>query len=196
LVYVIAAALLYVGVTGSRGHGVRQALTGLLRSLRDQAARRLAPIWLCMNAIVGLWLGPTLYFLLTSRSTTGQYLAGLLADDPQQLGWLLLGYSAVFGTGLMAWSVALPRTTLRRALRISLLAMLAVSACLLLLNHAGGAPVRVRWALTAIVSLLVMVESGFTPAALSLLAGAGGPPAGAGAAMGLYSFLLRDWALV
>src|SRR5262245_9506518 len=122
LVYVIAAALLNVGVTGSRGHGVRQALTGLLRSLREQAARRLAPIWLCMNAIVGLWFGPTLYFLLTSRSTTGQYLAGLLADDPQQLGWLLLGYSAVFGTGLMAWSVALPRTTLRRALRISLLA--------------------------------------------------------------------------
>ena len=30
--------------------------------------RQLAPVWLCMNAILGLWLGPTLYFLLTNRS--------------------------------------------------------------------------------------------------------------------------------
>ena len=35
-----------------------------------------------------------------------------------------------------------------------------------------------------------MVESGFTPAALSLLAGAVGAQAGRGAAMGIYSLLL------
>jgi hypothetical protein len=39
------------------------------------------------------------------------------------------------------------------------------------------------------------VESGFTPAALSLLAAAVGPRAGRGAAMGVYSFLLSLGAL-
>jgi MFS family permease len=148
-----------------------------------------------MNTIIGLWLGPTLYFLLTRQSNSGQFLAGVFTDDPQQLGWLLLGYSAVFSAGLVAWSVVLPRTPLLRALRISLIAMVAVSIGLIVLNHAGGASANVRWTLTAIISVLVMVESGFTPAALSLLAAAVGPGAGRGAAMGIYSFLLSVGAL-
>jgi len=41
-----------------------------------------------------------------------------------------------------------------------------------------------------------MVESGFTPAALSLLAGAIGAQAGRGAAMGIYSVLLSIGAIV
>jgi MFS family permease len=40
-----------------------------------------------------------------------------------------------------------------------------------------------------------MVESGFTPAALSLLAGAIGAQAGRGAAMGIYSVLLSVGAI-
>jgi MFS family permease len=40
-----------------------------------------------------------------------------------------------------------------------------------------------------------MVESGFTPAALSLLAGAIGAQAGRGAAMGIYSVLLSIGAI-
>jgi MFS family permease len=195
LVYVGAAIMLFVGGAGSRGSGRVEAFAGLWKSIRQPALRRLAPMWLCMNTIIGLWLGPTLYFLLTRQSTTGQFLAGVFRDDPQQLGWLLLGYSAVFSTGLVAWSVVLPRTPLLRALRISLIAMVAVSIGLLVLNHAGGASASVRWTLTAIISVLVMVESGFTPAALSLLAAAVGPGAGRGAAMGIYSFLLSVGAL-
>jgi MFS family permease len=190
VVHVCAAVLLSVGAAGSRSHGAQHAYAGLLRSLREPALRRLAPVWLCMNVIVGLWLGPTVYFLLTSRSASGQLLAGLLAGHPQRLGWLLLGYSVVFGTGLLAWSVALPRMPLGRALRMSLVAMFAVSLGLFLLNHAGRLPIGARWTFTAIIAVLVMVESGFTPAALALLATAVGPRAGRGAAMGIYSFLL------
>jgi hypothetical protein len=40
-----------------------------------------------------------------------------------------------------------------------------------------------------------MIESGFTPAALSLLAGAVGARAGRGAAMGIYSVLLSMGAI-
>jgi len=195
LVYVVAALMMFIGGADGRRHHGHDVWQGLIRSLATPALRRLAPVWLCMNAIVGLWLGPTLYFLLTHQSRSHQLLSGLLADDPTRLGWLLFSYSLVFGAGLVAWSRVLPRTNLRRALRMSLFAMLGVSAGLLLLNHMGDVPISLRWALTAIIALLVMVESGFTPAALSLLAAAVGPGVGRGAAMGLYSFLLSLGAL-
>ena len=57
-----------------------------------------------MNAIIGLWLGPTLYFLLTNRSVDTQMLPGLLADRPSDLGWLLFVYALVFAAGVVAWS--------------------------------------------------------------------------------------------
>jgi MFS family permease len=191
-----AAAMLLFVVTG-RGAVHRRAAVweGLLRALATPQLRRLAPVWLCMNAIVGLWLGPTLYFLLTTRSTDSQLLTGLFAGNPAGLGWLLFGYSLVFATGVLVWSRVLPRIGLRRALRVSLIAMLAVSACLLLLNHMADQPPSLRWILTAIVAVLIMVESGFTPAALSLLAAAVGPGVGRGSAMGIYSFLLGVGAL-
>src|SRR5260370_42066132 len=73
--------------------------------------------------------------------------------------------------------------------------MLGVSAGLWLLNHMGDQPLRLRWMLTVVIAAFIMVESGFTPAALSLLAGAVGPGVGRGVAMGIYSFLLSLGAL-
>jgi MFS family permease len=195
VIYVVAAVLLFMGSVGSQRHRRYDVWQGLIRSLATPALRRLAPVWLCMNAILGLWLGPTLYFLLTNRSDGTQVLAGLFADNPSGLGWMLFAYALVFGAGVVAWSRVLPLIDLRRALSVSLLAMLGVSAGLLLLNHMADQPLRLRWMLTVVIAALIMVESGFTPAALSLLAGAIGPGVGRGGAMGIYSFLLSLGAL-
>jgi MFS family permease len=194
-VYLISAALLYFGTAGSKGRGSQEAMAGFWRALRQPSLRRLAPVWLCVNAIVGLWLGPTLTFLLTQRVQGRQFLAGIFANEPERVGWLLLGYSLVFGAGVSAWSVILPRVSMLRALRINLAAMFAVCAGLLLLNHSGGQSQAVRWVIGIVSALCVMVESGFTPAALSLLAGAVGAQAGRGAAMGIYSVLLSIGAI-
>src|SRR5581483_10553007 len=86
------------------------------------------PAWLCMNAIVGLWLGPTLTFLLTLKDKRGQYLTGIFADEPDRIGLVFLGYSAVFATGVTAWSFLMARFTRQRVLRIALVAMLFVCA--------------------------------------------------------------------
>jgi MFS family permease len=194
-VYLLSAVLLYFGAAGSRGHGGHEALAGLRRALQQASLRRLAPAWLCVNAIVGLWLGPTLTFLLTQKAQSAQFLAGIFADQPEQVGWLLLGYSLVFGVGVSSWSIILPRMPLLRVLRINLVAMFAVCAGLFALNHAGSLSYGTRWAIGAASVLCVMIESGFTPAALSLLAGAIGAQAGRGAAMGIYSVLLSIGAI-
>lgn len=194
--YLVSALLLNAGAAGSHAYGVDQALSGFRRALRQPSLRRLAPIWLCVNSIVGLWLGPTLSFLLTDRSGTGQYLAGVFADQPGRVGWALLGWAVVFGIGIITWSVVLPKMAMGRAMRIAIGGMLGACAGLFLLNHAGGSSEAVRWLLVALTSVFVMIESGFTPAALSLLAGAVGAAAGRGGAMGIYSVLLSLGAIL
>jgi len=194
-IYLLCAGFLYFGAAGSRGHGSREALTGFWRALHQPSLRRLAPVWLCVNSIVGLWLGPTLTFLMTQKVQSGQFLSGIFADQPEHVGWMLLGYSLVFGAGVSGWSVILPKMLIVRALRITLLAMFAVCLGLFLLNHSGARSYGIRWAIGVATALCVMVESGFTPAALSLLAGAIGAQAGRGAAMGIYSVLLSIGAI-
>jgi MFS family permease len=187
--YLASAAMLYIGAAESRAHGFENALAGFRRALSDPSLRRLAPIWLCVNTLVGLWLGPTLTFLLTDRSLLGgsQVLAGMLADEPQQVGWVMFGYAMIFGAGVTAWSVVLPRMNVVRALRISLIAMLGACLGLYLLNHSTPAT---RLPIMMATAGCIMIESGFTPAALALLAGSVGSQAGRGAAMGIYSLLL------
>ena len=194
-VYLLCAGLLFFGAAGGRGHGGHEALAGFWRSLRDPSLRHIAPVWLCVNSIIGLWLGPALTFLLTEKPRSEQFIAGIFASQPERVGWLMLGYSLVFGIGVSAWSVALPRMPIFRALRISLVSMLAVCIGLFLLNHSGGQTTGTRWAIGIATALCIMVESGFTPAALSLLAGALGAQAGRGAAMGIYSVLLSIGAI-
>ncbi len=190
-VYILAAGLLFVGATGSKGYGTAAAISGFWRALREPALQRLAPIWLCVNTVVGLWLGPTLTFLMTRRSHSAQFLAGIYAEEPQRIGWMLLGYALVFGAGLMGWSIVLPRVKPQQALKIGLLAMPFVCVGLFLLNHSSSQAEALRWLIGAVTALFVMVESGFTPAALALLANViGGATGGRGAAMGIYSVLL------
>lgn len=194
VVYVFSALLLNIGSIGSRSHGAQQALVGFARALRQPSLQRLAPVWLCVNTIVGLWLGPTFIFLLTHKGQGNQFLDGVFIDHPGMVGWVLLGYSIVFGVGVTVWSFVLPHVRVERALRITLIAMLIVCAEFLLFNHTAS--LVAHWIVGSLTALTIMVESGFTPAALSLLAGAIGAQAGRGAAMGIYSVLLSVGAIL
>lgn len=184
--YSVCAVLFYTAVRGGKAHGRQAALSGLRKALQDRAVRHLAPVWLCINAVAGLWLGPTLAFLLTRRATSGQYLDGIFAADPTRVGWLLLAYSVVFGVGVTAWSFVLPRLRVRTAMKIALAAMLPVCGGLYVLNHSAAMTDGERWMVGVATALLVMVESGFTPAALAWLAQSLGRGAGKGAAMSVY----------
>ncbi len=193
VLYVLSAMLLYAGAAGSRSHGKEQALAGFFRALHHPSLQRLAPAWLCVNAIVGLWLGPTLIFLLTHSSRSSQFLDGVLASHPERVGWVLVIYSVIFAIGVMIWSLVLPRLPITRALAITLAAMLVVCVEFLLLNHI--ATYWAHWIVGGTIVLTIMIESGFTPAALALLAQAIGAQPGRGAAMGIYSVLLSIGAI-
>jgi MFS family permease len=80
--------------------------------------------------------------------------------------------------------------SVRRAMTITLSAMLPVCLGFYLLNHSVSFSPSLRWSLTGATILGIMVESGFTPAALAWLANTLPPDSGRGAAMGIYSVLL------
>jgi MFS family permease len=188
-VYLGASVCLLIGAGAGRPRSVagRRRLAAVIR---DPNIRHIAPLMLCVSAVVGLWLGPTLPYLLTHRTGSRQYIPGLYADKPGAVGWLLLGYSMVFAAGLIGWSRLLPRMSAHRAMQVALLAMLAVCIGIGLFNNSSDFPTLARWMIGACTAALIMVESGFTPAALVWLTAALGPQIGRGAAMGAYSVML------
>jgi MFS family permease len=196
LVSASCAGVLFIAAPQASAQGTQSAWRGLRTVLADRVVRRLAPVWLSVNAIVGLWLGPTLVFLLTEPPRSRQYLDGRFAEVPDRVGWLLLGYAVVFATGVLLWTLVLPKVRLYAALRTSLLAMLGVCVALYVLNHSESWSAANRAALIAGTALLIMIESGFTPAALTWLAASLDPLGGKGAAMGIYSMLLGSGAVV
>jgi predicted MFS family arabinose efflux permease len=195
-IYVVCSLLLFSGSRGARSHGSHAALQGLVQAIGSSEIRSLAPVWLCVNVVVGLWLGPTTTYLLTQKPATTQYLDGIFSLSPTHVGWMLLSYSAVFGTGVLLWSFVLPQLSVRVAMRISLIAMPFVCLGLFAINHSAGWPSAVRIGLLIITALIIMVESGFTPAALAWLARTLIGCDGKGVAMGIYSVLLGLGAIV
>ncbi len=197
VLYLACALILFLSISSRAAvRHLPNPLKELKQVLHLPSLRRLAPVWLSVNAVVGLWLGPTLPFLLTGRTSSHQFLAGIYASTPASVGWLLFGYSIVFGLGVTAWSFILPHMRLRNAMTFTLGAMLPVCAGFYMLNHSGDQSASVRWSIGAGIALLIMVESGFTPAALAWLAGTLPAKSGRGAAMGIYSVLLSVGAII
>ncbi len=196
VLYLACALILFSSISSRTVRHFPNPLEDLRQVLRLPSIRHLAPVWLCVNSVVGLWLGPTLPFLLTGRTTDHQFLSGIYASSPGSVGWLLLGYSIVFSLGVTVWSFVLPHIRLQNAMRITLGAILPVCAGFYLLNHSGDQSVTVRWSIGTGIALLIMVESGFTPAALAWLAGTLPEQSGRGAAMGIYSVLLSVGAII
>lgn len=188
LVYLVVASLFYWGAqTPVLVVEFTHPLAGLRRALTDPLLRRLAPAWLAMNAIVGLWL-THIGFQLSGPKVAGQFLVGRFSAS--QVGWILLGYACAFAVGVTAWGLALAYVPRVRALRIALVAMFSICLWLYLLNAAEAWPVQAQLTVLALAALSAMVESGFTPAALTYLADVAEQGEGRGAAMGIYTLLL------
>ncbi len=118
----------------------------------------------------------------------GQYLAGRFVGDDAGLFVALLVYAMTFSVGALLWGyVGLRRLHEVLVMRVALVAMFGVCATLWALNH-GGDNVELRGALVALFLGLLLIESGFAPAAVAYLARLSGRVASErGLTMGLYS---------
>ena len=173
-----------------------RASLALVRGQRQ--LRAFLPGWLCIGAITGLWFSHGLYQLQVRRPAgAGQDLAGIFAGDDTGLFVALLLYAVTFSAGALLWGyVGLRRLREVAVMRVALAAMLGVCATLWALNHGGGNPAR-RAALVALFLGLLLVESGFAPAAVAYLARLSGHVASErGLVLGLYSVVSGGGALL
>jgi len=165
---------------------------------RQHGLRRFLPGWLCIGAITGVWFSHGLYQLQVRRPEgAGQYLAGRFAGDDIGLFVALLLYAATFGGGALLWGyVGLRRLPELRVMRVALAAMFGVCAALWGLNHGDDNSGR-RAALVVTFLVLLLVESGFAPAAVAYLARLSGRVAGErGLVLGLYTVVSGGGALL
>lgn len=168
----------------------RGSVRDALRAFVAQPShRRFALAWLSVNAVVGAWFQHAPVLLGQRERHPTQALVGGLS--PSRVGVVFAVWGALFLSGLALWAWRFARVERTRAMTVALYAMFGVCLALFAVNH--GAP----WWVLLVGCACVLVESGFTPAALGHLADVTErEPSTRGASVGLYSILLGVGQLV
>lgn len=150
---------------------------------RERGALYFGFAWLAVNAVVGVWLQQAPFlFKITHRSPTQALVGGF---NGREIGLIFAGWGVLFLAGILLWAWLGAHLSRRLSLIVALLGMVGVVASLTTYNHGGSA-----WFL-GVAAVCVLVESGFTPAALAHLADmTERHDETRGAALGLYSLIL------
>ncbi len=148
----------------------------------------LAPAWVAVNAVVGVWLSHAAFQLTRRKDPTQLLVGGFTGSEFGTAAGVVL---LLFVIGVVAWGQVLGRVGSVRAMRTGLVGLGVTAVSLFLLNHSIGASHARIVALLLISAAGLLVMSGFTPAALSYLGAISGRfEAERGTIMGIYSVLL------
>ena len=148
-----------------------------------------APAWIAINAVLGIWINLTARILTDKTGFAGQLLVGLF--NSFQAGNIRAAYALFFILGIVLWSVFFPNLKRTTAMLVGCGGL--VVSCLLIsvINHQPSIAAPLTMVLAILLILSIMVQSGFTPAALAYLADISETQsADRGAIMGLYSVFL------
>lgn len=191
-VYLVSAAVFFWGMRrlperapGSHTSDIRR----LLWILRQDAILRFVPAWLAINAIVGLWLNHLPYQLSGQVRDPSQNLMGGFSGEV--VGNILAVYALLFSLGVFLWGLTFARIRRVIIMLIASVGVFIASVASYGINHTPLQvhPIIAGWLVIFFIG--VLLESGFTPAALGYLADISERYVGdRGAIMGLYSVLL------
>ncbi len=149
-----------------------------------------APAWIAINAVLGVWINLTARVLTDNKTAFGdQLLVGRF--DSLEAGNIRAAYAVLFVVGILVWSLLFTQWKRTTVMLIGTGGLFLTCLFLYAINHQPSlsSPLVVPLALLLIVS--IMIQSGFTPAALAHLAYITEDHAtDRGAIMGLYSVFL------
>ncbi len=168
---------------------VRIVLRRYRTILGDRRVLEFAPAWIAINAVLGIWINVTARMLTDHAAFPAQLLVGRFSSF--QAGNVRAFYALLFIVGILAWSLLVPKIKRVTAMLIGVGGLLASCLLLFAINHQTGWNAPPIIPLAAGLGLSIMVQSGFTPAALAYLADLTEAYRGdRGAVMGLYSVFL------
>jgi predicted MFS family arabinose efflux permease len=176
---------------GGHEHERRTTVRRYWEILRGAHVWLLAPTWIAVNAVIGLWTAQSIFQLI--RDPQPQY-----ADQLLMAGFSPLAVSAglavgllIFFLGLVFWGDRFKRLRRTTIIGYGIAGGGVLAAAALALNHGAGLPPPALAALLVPIVGGLFVLAGATPAALGLLADMSEPyPRDRGAIMGLYSVFL------
>jgi len=152
------------------------------------------PAWISITALIGIWIGPQLTFILSSnRRNPHQLLMGSLSahGGGGHLSLVLGAIVLFFGLCLLFWAFFLNRAPRLLLMLSSITGVYLACIALAGINHFGASsiPLLVIW--VALLAVGIFAESSFAPAALAYLADVSEDAArDRGLLMGLYSVFL------
>jgi MFS family permease len=194
LVYLASLAILWFGLSEYREvkraptprTTAREAFSSYIKIFANPRVQSFAPAWIAINAVLGVWINFTARIFTDRSGATDQLLVGRF--DSFQAGNLRAAYAAVFVLGILFWSVFFPGIKKTTVMLIGTGGLFLTCLFLYLLNHQPSfdAPLVLPLALLIVVS--IVIQSGFTPAALTHLADITEEHSNdRGAIMGMYS---------
>ncbi len=176
---------------GGREHERRTTLGRYWEIIRSAHVWLLAPTWIAVNAVIGLWTAQSIFQLI--RDPQPEFANQLLMQ-----GFSPLAVSAglgvgmlIFFAGLVYWGNRFKRLRRTTIIGYGIAGGGVLAGAALALNHGAGLPIVVMGVFLALIVGGLFVLAGATPAALGLLADMSEPyPRDRGAIMGLYSVFL------
>jgi MFS family permease len=154
------------------------------------------PAWICINALVGVWLSSQMTFVLSNPLHSAhphQLLMGSLSgpDAGQRVSFVLGGYVLFFGLCLLFWAFFLNKVSRSRLMFTSIVGVYLACVALEGINRLGLHGHWLIWVWLPLLLVGIFAETGFAPAALAYLADISESAAkDRGLVMGLYSIFL------
>jgi MFS family permease len=200
-VYVVSLAIYRYGVDPhldvqprlTDGGGSKLDLSRYRRILGSTHVWLLAPTWIAINAVLGLYTTQTVFNLVRPAkpitSFPDQLLMGRFDELQISLGIAVGGL--LFFVGLLWWGNRFRRFRRTTIILYGLGGGLLLVAGALAINHSGGEPAVLRFVYAVPILVGMFALAGATPAAIGLLADVTEAyPEDRGAIMGLYSVFL------
>jgi MFS family permease len=197
LIYLASLLILWLGIHEMRETQraaapvvtARETLRHYWNIIKNPRVIGFTPAWIAINAVLGIWLNLTARILTDKTAGAGQLLAGRF--DSFTAGNIVAGYALVFVVGILIWSVFFSGVKKVTAMLIGTFGLFASCLILFALNHQPSLDAPLVLPLAVLLVISIMVQSGFTPAALAHLADiTEGHASDRGAIMGLYSVFL------
>ena len=198
LLYLASLVVLWLGIyevverkrkPATEAGSISKTLAHYWVILSDPLVASFAPAWIAINAVLGIWLNLSARIMTDKTGFPNQLLVGQF--NSFQAGNITAAYALFFILGIVAWSVFFPHLKRTSAMLIGCLGLIVSCTLISAINHQGSvnAPLTIVLAILLVAS--IMVQSGFTPAALAYLADITETQAASrGAIMGLYSVFL------
>ncbi len=195
LIYLASLVILWFGLSEFREAKraptatSHHSLKHYWRLLTNKSVQSFAPAWIAINAVLGVFINHTARLLTDARAFPEQLLVGRF--DAFQAGNIRALYAVVFVLGILVWSLVFAQVKKTTVMLIGTGGLFLTCAFLYLINHQADLNAPLVFPLALLLTGSIVLQSGFTPAALTYLADVTEKyTADRGAIMGLYSVFL------